>query len=115
LAKWSPRAELFLCCSSIIAQKWALAASIGPTSAKVLRKTMIPGPSVIASTHSAIISMRLSGEAAALRTGVAVVDQDVRDDVVCERIVRPIDRALDQGAERVEVAGLPRRGRRGRP
>jgi len=29
---------------------------------------MIPGPSVIASTHSAIISLRLSGEAAALRT-----------------------------------------------
>ena len=31
---------------------------------------MMPGPPVIASTHSAIISLRVSGEAAALRTAL---------------------------------------------
>ena len=38
--------------------------------------------------------------------GVAVVDQHVRDDVARERIVRRIDRALDQRPEGLEIAAV---------
>src|SRR5271169_98822 len=60
----------------MIAQKCALAASMATISVNALRMPTIPGPSVIASTHSAIISLRLCYGMHTSRFGYETIDSD---------------------------------------